>query len=264
VASIDAFLLAAGIGTRLRPLTERTPKALIDIHGTPILERIARRLIAAGADRIVINVHHLADQIEAFVRARDGFGVEVLISREEGAPLETGGGLLHAAHLFRGDRPILVHNSDILCDASLAGLVAAHRAAQHGAGPAGRAAAPPLATMAVLERPSPRRLLFDEQGLYGRSDARDGTAIRVREPRGAELRLPFAGFHVVEPALLDRITEQGAFSILEPYLRLAAEGERIAPHRVDGCTWLEVGSPERLEEARRHLARQPDAGRLPD
>jgi N-acetyl-alpha-D-muramate 1-phosphate uridylyltransferase len=262
MASIDAFLLAAGIGTRLRPLTERTPKALIDINGTPILERIARRLIAAGADRIVVNVHHLADQIEEFVRARDGFGVEVLISREARAPLETGGGLLHAAHLFRGDRPILVHNSDILCDAPLASLLAAHREAGAGRAPADAVA--PLATLAVLERPSPRLLLFDEQGLYGRSDARDGTQIRVREPQGEELRLPFAGFHVVEPALIERITERGAFSILEPYLRLAAEGERIAPHRVDGCTWLEVGSPARLEEARRYLASQPDPGPLPD
>lgn len=233
------MLFAAGLGTRLRPLTDHMPKALVDVGGSPILERVALRLIAAGADHLVINVHHFAEQVERFVAERGGWGVEVHFSREEGQPLETGGGLVRAAPLLRGDAPFFLHNADVLTDLSLETLYSAHR--EWGA----------LATVAVMERPSQRAFLFDERGLLGRVDDRRGLDLRVRPAEGEVRRLAFAGVHVVSPEILPRITETGVFSILDPYLRLAGEGERILPFRVDGALWLDIGRPEQLEAARR-------------
>jgi NDP-sugar pyrophosphorylase family protein len=239
---MDAMLLAAGLGTRLRPLTDHIPKAMVDVAGTPILERVARRLVEAGADRLIVNVHHLADVIEAYLAERGGLGVETVVSREDPGPLETGGALVAAEPHFRKDAPFFLHNADILTDLPLRGLYEAHLAAS------------PLATLAVMERATSRYLLFDDLGLLGRVDEKKNVDERVREPCGALLRLAFAGVHVVSPRIFGLLTERGAFSILEPYLRLAAAGERILPYRVDGSRWLDIGKPEQLEAARRAYA----------
>jgi NDP-sugar pyrophosphorylase family protein len=233
------MILAAGLGTRLRPLTDHTPKALLDVGGVPIIERVARRLIEAGADRLIINTAHLAQQIEDYVRARDGFGVETIFSREDPGPLETGGALLAAEPHFRGGAPFLLHNADILSAIPLGGMYAAHLAAGD-----------PLASLAVLDRPTSRRLLFDDDGLLGRTDEGKGLDLRVRPPAGEVRAVPFAGIHVISPRIFGLLTERGAFSILDPYLRLAGAGERILPFRVDGHTWIDIGRPEQLEEAR--------------
>jgi NDP-sugar pyrophosphorylase family protein len=243
------MLLAAGLGTRLRPLTDHTPKALIEIGGVAILERVAVRLIAAGATRLIVNVHHHADRIERFVEAREGWGVEVVFSREPEAPLETGGGLLHARGLFRGDEPFFLHNADILTDADLPAMYAAHRSAGDA-----------LATLAVMARETSRYLLFDELGLFGRTDVRKGLEVRARSSVGEERRLAFGGVHVVSPEIFPLITERGAFSILDPYLRMAAEGERILPHRIDDAAWFDIGKPEQLERAREAAGPENAAG----
>lgn len=236
---MDAMLLAAGHGTRLRPLTDNTPKALIEVGGVPMLERVARRVIDAGADRLIINVHYLGEQIEDFVRERNGFGVEVHISREPDRALETGGALVHADPLLRRDAPFFLHNADILTDAPLAKMYRRHEREQA------------LATLAVMQRPTARRLLFDEQGLLGRVDEGKDLRLECRDPEGDVAEFAFAGIHVISPALLGCMHERGAFSILQPYLRLAAEGARIAPFRMDGSRWLDIGKPEQLEEAQR-------------
>ena len=236
------MILAAGRGTRLRPLTETTPKPLIDVGGKTLLEWVARRLVAAGADRLIVNAHEHADRIELHLAGLE-LGVEVLLSREVERPLETGGGVLHAAHLFRRSATFLVHNGDVISEIDLGGLLAAHR--DSGA----------LASLAVHERETSRFLLFDAEGLFGRENVSDGKRETVRAPRGAVRRLAFAGIHAIESRFLDLVTERGAFSILDPYLRLSAEGERIRLHDVTGATWLEIGTPERLEAARRALVR---------
>lgn len=238
---MDSMILAAGLGTRLRPLTDHTPKALVEVNGAPMLDRVARRLVAAGADRLIINTHHLGEQIEAYATARQAeWGAEVRLSPEPEAPLETGGALVAAQPHFRRQGPFFLHNADILTDLSLEGLRDAHAAAGD-----------PLATVAVMDRPTSRRLLFDRAGLLGRVDEDRGLDVRVREAVGPVAALPFAGVHVISPRIFGLLTERGAFSILEPYLRLAAAGERVLPFRVDGCLWLDIGRPEQLEEARR-------------
>ncbi|MFO0931908.1 MAG: nucleotidyltransferase family protein [Planctomycetota bacterium] len=234
---MDALIFAAGLGTRLAPLTDDRPKALVEVGGVPLLEHVARRLVAAGATRLVVNVCPFADRIEAFLRARDGFGVEVRVSREAPAPLETGGGLRQAAPLLRRDGPILLHNVDVLTDLPLAALLDAH--ARSGA----------LATLAVMDRASSRRLLFDDRGLLGRVDDVKGVRREARPPSGAVVERAFCGVHVVDPSLLDRLTESGVFSILEPYLRLAGEGAILRPFSADGCRWIDVGRPADLARA---------------
>jgi len=240
------MILAAGKGTRLRPLTDHTPKPLIPVAGVPMLERVARRLIAAGADRLVVNVSHLGEQIEAFLRERDGFGVEWHVSPEPGEPLETGGALVLGEPLFRHDAPFFLHNADILTDLPLGEMYAAHQ--QAGA----------LATLAVMERPTQRHLLFDERGLLGRTDSAKGLDIRVRDAVGGVSKLAFGGVHVISPRIFGLLTERGAFSILDPYLRLAEAGETIRPFRVDAFHWIDIGRPEQLAAAHEKVAQLAD------
>lgn len=235
------MILAAGLGTRLRPLTDHTPKALVEIGGVTILERIARRLVAAGADRLIVNAHHHADQIErSAARLSRELGVDVLVSPEEKEPLDTGGGLAHAEPLFRKGGPFFLHNGDIVTEIDLAALYRAHCPAH-------------LATLAVARRDSSRNLLFDDQGLYGWENVATGEGMRCREVVGVAARWPFSGIHVISPRIFERISEKGSFSIVAVYLRLAAEGERIPPWDAGDALWLEIGSPPRLEAARRAL-----------
>ena len=238
------MILAAGLGTRLRPLTDATPKALVEVAGVPMLERVARRLVEAGAQRLIVNVHHHAEQVEAFIRNRRDFGVDVRISREEGdSPLETGGGLLHARRLFESEQPFYLHNVDVISDLDLVGLYEQH--VRQG----------PLVTLAVNGRDTTRPLLFDDRGLYGWADRRPGREAEeiLREPVGTPREWGFAGVHVIDPRIFDLFTERGKFSIIPPYLRLAAQGHQIRPYDVSEALWLEIGSLARLEEARARL-----------
>jgi NDP-sugar pyrophosphorylase family protein len=234
------MILAAGRGTRLGPLTEVTPKPLLEVGGKTLLEWVARRLVSAGADRLIVNVHGHADRIERHLAALD-LGVELLLSREEQRPLETGGGVLHASSLFHGDEPFLLHNADVISEIDLGALLDA----QQGSGA--------LATLAVHERETSRFLLFDAEGLVGWENTSSGKRETAREIRGDVRRFAFAGIHAIEPRFLDLIEERGVFSIVTPYLRLSAAGERILPHDVTGSSWFEIGTPQRLEAARRAI-----------
>ncbi|MBW3660574.1 MAG: NTP transferase domain-containing protein [Gemmatimonadetes bacterium] len=235
------MILAAGLGTRLAPITDTIPKALVEVGGVPMLERIARRLVAAGADRLIVNVHHHVDRIETFLENAD-LGVEVAISREPERPLGTGGGVKAARALFRRDRPFFLHNVDILTDADLDSMYADHVGSDASA------------SLAVGRRETSRFLLFDEIGLYGWSNTGTGDSVTAREPAGQTDRWPFAGIHVVDSELLDLLTEEGTFSILAAYLRLSAAGHRIVAWDIGGSEWMEIGNLERLERARRAVA----------
>lgn len=236
---MDAMILAAGVGSRLGAITRDRPKALVQVGGMPVLEHVARRLIAGGADRLIINVHHFAADIIRFVQERDGFGVAVHFSHEAEVPLETGGGLLQATPLFRRDAPFFLHNVDVLTDLELGRLYARHQESEA------------LATLAVQQRESSRYLLFDERGLCGRLDRRRVGEAELHASAEAVHPFAFAGVHVISPGLLDRITERGRFSIIDVYLRLAGEGAQIAAFDIGRARWLEIGNPERLAEARR-------------
>jgi NDP-sugar pyrophosphorylase family protein len=245
---MDAMILAAGLGTRLRPLTYETPKPLVEVDGVPMLERVARRLLDAGADRLLVNVSHLSDQVEAYVRAADwrtpsGGAVEVVISDEPDGPLETGGGIKKAAAFFRRDAPFLVHNGDVLTDVDLVALWDAQRDADDGR----------LATLAVAPAQTDRALLFDSGGLAGYT-LDGGEPKAMRGVRGERRVLDFVGVQACAPELLDVVeaVEADKFSIMDTYLGLARDGRTVAPF--DGTDarpnrFLDVGTLERLERA---------------
>ena len=247
---MDAMILAAGLGTRLRPLTNTTPKALVEVDGVPMLERVARRLLDAGADRLLVNVSYLADQVQAYVDAADwrtpaGGPVEVVISDEPDGPLETGGGIKKAVAFFRRDAPFLVHNADILTDVDLAALWAAQRDADDGR----------LATLAVAPARTDRALLFDDGGLAGYT-LDGGEPKRMREAQGEGEVVDFCGVQACAPALLDAICarDEAKFSVMDVYLAQARDGGHIAAFDGTDATpnrFLDVGTMERLEEANR-------------
>ncbi len=249
---MEGMILAAGAGTRLAHLTHETPKALLEVGGRPLLGWVVDAMIKAGVKRIILNTHHHAEQIETYVRGLERPGIAFVFSPEPGGPYETGGGLFRAADLFVDDRPFLLHNADVLSGISLESLVHQHRAA--GRQLDGNV----IASLAVQKRESKRSLLFDEVGLIGWENrgsdrAPDGKAM-VRDPVGALTRWAFTGIHVVEPRIFDLSQRTGAFSIITLYLELAASGWIIHPLDVTEDQWLDIGTSDRLEEARKRFS----------
>lgn len=237
-----AMVLAAGLGTRLRPLTDDRPKALVKLAGRTLLDITLARLAAVGVQRVVVNAHHFAEQMAEYVAGHDGYGMELTVS-QEAELLDTGGGLKHAARFFAGDdEPFLLHNVDIVSGIDLAAMAAAHR--ESGA----------LATLAVQERASSRQLLFDGEGRLAGRTAGAGKAPEVVREAGELKALAFAGIHVISPRIFGRMPEEGAFSIIPAYLRLAAEGERVAAYRADGVYWRDLGKVESLRAAEADVA----------
>jgi NDP-sugar pyrophosphorylase family protein len=227
---MKAMIFAAGLGTRLRPLTDDLPKALVDVNGAPMLELVIRKLAAAGADELVINTHHFHEKIEEFLRSKKNFGLRIKLSREEEFPLETGGGLKKAAAFFEGGKPFFAYNADVYSELDLRALYAAHLAS--GA----------LATLAVRERPSKRHLMFNgDMDLKGREGETAGAGLRP---------LAFSGIQVLSPEILKKMTEEGVFSIAAVYLRLAAAGEKIKGFEDKSPYWCDIGDLERLESVR--------------
>ena len=240
---MKALVLAAGEGRRLRPLTDKTPKALMDVGGVPMLEFVIRRLVAAGVDGVIVNAFHLAEQVEAFLKSHD-LGVPVSVSRES-VLLDTGGGLKQAAPFFDDGRPFFVHNADVYSELDLRAMYNAH--VESGA----------LATLAVCDRPTQRHLLFDGQGrLCGRQSLKGGLTWAAA-PVDRPTRLAFNGIHVVSPELLGRLCETGAFPIMDAYLRLAGEGADIRAFRMDDRYYNDIGDMGKLAEVRRRALRPP-------
>ena len=239
---MKAMILAAGVGNRLRPLTEETPKALIEVGGVPMIERVIGRLKSAGVTEIVVNLFHLGDRIVEFLASKGNFGLHIALSRESEL-LDTGGGLKNAAWFFDDDCPFFLHNVDVLSEIDLGALHRFHQ--ENGA----------LVTLAVQSRPSSRLLLFEQDGRLCGRETREGVEW-AKAPVPVSERLAFTGIHVIDPAIFPRMTETGIFPITEAYLRLAGEGERIVACRVDGIYWQDIGSAERLERAREDLSRR--------
>ncbi len=237
---MKAMVLAAGVGRRLRPLPAQIPKALLDVGGAPMIERVIRYLKSAGVTEVIVNLFHLGARIVGFLASKDDFGLRIEFTREAEL-LDTGGGLKNAAWFFDDGRPFFLHNVDVLSDIDLEGLLRFHE--KVGA----------LATLAVQRRPSGRQLLFDRDGLLRGRESLEGVEW-AQGPRSDAERLAFTGIHVIDPAIFPKMTETGVFPITRTYLRLAGEGERIVAYRADGRYWQDIGSPEKLEEARKRAA----------
>jgi NDP-sugar pyrophosphorylase family protein len=242
---MKAMILAAGLGTRLRPLTNGRPKALVEIQGHTLLEIALRRLRNVGVRDVIVNVHHFADMVVDFLKANENFGMHVGISREE-VLLDTGGGLKRAAYFFRDqggneNEPFILHNVDVLSTIDLCKMVEYH--SENDA----------LATLAVQQRDTSRYLLFDEHAqLCGRRAGYDGTPGFVRAPARFDA-LAFAGVHVISPCIFSMLGDEDVFPIVPEYLRLAAQGERIVAFRADEFYWRDLGRPESIAQAAQEL-----------
>ena len=247
---MKAMVLAAGLGTRLRPLTDDRPKALVEVAGRTMLEITLARLRSFGINEAIINVHHFADMVVEYLKAHDNFGMRLEISCEP-VLLDTGGGLKNAAWFFRegsgnSEEPFILHNVDVISTIDLHRMVEFHVQAHA------------LATLAVQDRETSRYLLFNtELQLCGRRSGRDGKCEWV----GAALQaqgLAFSGIHVISPRFLEMISEEGVFSILASYLRLAQQGlsqqgEKILGFRADEYYWRDLGKPENVLQAAEDL-----------
>jgi len=235
---MKAMILAAGLGTRLRPLTDNRPKALVEVGGRTMLEIALSRLRALDIREVIINVHHFADMILGYLKTNDNFGMRIEVSREE-VLLDTGGGLKKAAPFFLEDsnsseRPFILHNVDVISTIDLRRMLQFHIENQA------------LATLAVQDRKTSRYLLFDEQfQLCGRRSGRDqkDEFVRSSEPVQA---LAFSGIHIISPRLFAMMTEDGVFSIITSYLRIAALGGKIMAFRADEYYWRDQGKPENV------------------
>lgn len=223
---MKAMVLAAGVGSRLRPLTDTTPKALIEVGGVPMLEVTARRLQAAKVTELIVNVHHHPEQVVSYCeRLSERLRLPITVSREDDLLLETGGGIKNAEWFFDPGQSFLVHNADVLSDVDLRGLWSAH----------GKSGA--LATLAVMDRPSKRLLSFSDDGrLLGRAGAQ-------------QAGLAFCGIYALSPRIFALMTETGVFSITDVLVRLAAAGEKILAFRHCGY-WADIGDAEKLAAAR--------------
>lgn len=246
---MKAMILAAGPGTRLRPLTDSLPKALVEIGGRTLLEIVLARLRRFEVHEVIINVHHFADMIMDYLKAHDNFGMRIEISRED-ILLNTGGGLKKAAYFFVGDsahpevgegQPFLLHNVDVISTMDLHRMLDYHIE--------NRA----LATLAVQNRVTSRYLLFDDRLQLCGWRSTENKRTEIVRPVQGEMALAFSGIHILSPTIFAKMREDGVFSIISTYLRLAALGEKILAFRADEYYWRDLGRLEHLRQVENDL-----------
>lgn len=238
---MKAMIFAAGLGTRLKPLTDSRPKALIEVGGKPLLDHIIRRLQSLGFQEIVINVHHFGDQIINYLNNHSYQGLKLLISDERDKLLDTGGGLKKAAPLLAGKSPILLHNVDVLSTIPIRSMLNEHK--ESGA----------LATLAVSKRNTARKLIFDDKNnLAGWKNVTTGE-IRGNIPKSGR-ELAFSGIHIIDPGLLQLFPSADVFSIIDLYLEICQK-HPVHAFEHDQADFLDVGKPEQLTQAKKFLQR---------
>ncbi len=236
--NMKAMIFAAGLGTRLKPLTDHTPKALIPVGGIPMLQRVILKLKEAGFTELVINIHHFGEQIIEFLQANGNFGVTVHISDERDELLDTGGGIKKAAPFFTGNEPFLVHNVDILSDIDLKALYDFHLHSTNDA------------TLLVSHRQTTRYLLYNKEerlcGWINKQTLQTKPEGFVYHP-GEYEEVAFSGIHVISPSLFRYMDEHwtGKFSITDFYLQVCHE-VRIGGYIAPRLHLIDIGKPETL------------------
>jgi NDP-sugar pyrophosphorylase family protein len=237
---MKAFILAAGLGTRLAPFTLDRPKALVELNGITLLERAIRKVNELEVSEIIINVHHFGNQIFEFLQSRHNFNLPITVSDERGELLDTGGAILKAKHLLGNTEPFLLYNVDVLSTIDLQSLSTYHF--QKGG----------LATLAVRERITDRYLYFDTDMLLSGWKNVKTAEEKISRPCQHPSNFAFSGIQIIEPRLLSLITETGKFSIIDLYLRLA-KSEAIYGYHDTSEYWMDCGKPDQLAKAEKMM-----------
>jgi MurNAc alpha-1-phosphate uridylyltransferase len=233
---MKAMILAAGLGTRLRPLTNDRPKALVTINGITLLERLIIRLRDNGFHQLIVNAHHFSGLIENFI-ANNDFGIPVSVSTEKDL-LDTGGGLKQARWFFDTNQPFLLHNVDVLTNLNYRLLFEQQKQSNS------------LAALAVRKRDTSRYFLFDRQmQLAGWQNRVSGEEKIARPNASAYHPYSFMGIHVISPELFRYFPQENRFSVVDLYLNLAQSGSIISAVDCSHAAWLDVGKPEQLQQA---------------
>ena len=242
---MKAMIFAAGLGTRLKPLTDTMPKALVPVAGRPMLEHVINKLKSSGFDEIIINIHHFGQQIIDFLESNNNFGISIHISDERDMLLDTGGGIKHAMELFPSDEPILIHNVDILSDVDLKSLYRFHIDSGNDA------------TLMVSRRETSRYLLLDKSN---RLNGWINTSTGETKPEGfiynpeIHSKYAFSGIHVVSPTLFNFMKDKwtGKFPIMDFYLKECMNA-RIGACIKPEIKLIDIGKPETLKKAEEFL-----------
>ncbi|MEA3446840.1 MAG: nucleotidyltransferase family protein [Bacteroidota bacterium] len=234
---MKAMIFAAGLGTRLQPLTNNTPKALVELHGKPMLGHLIHKLARYGITDFVVNVHHFSEQVESYLATPEFDGYAIRISDEREQLLDTGGGLVKARNLLQDNEPVLVHNVDVWHDINIPFLLDYHQTRSS------------LATLAVSKRKTSRYLLFDKhKRLTGWKNRKTGELRMCRPDLLVSMQLAFSGIQVLSQDFLDMMADEGKFSIIETYLNLAMDYD-IHGWEHDPLLWLDVGKPDAIKKA---------------
>jgi NDP-sugar pyrophosphorylase family protein len=231
---MQAMILAAGLGTRLKPITDELPKALVEVNGKTLIEIAIRNLIENDFRRIIINVHHFADKVKDFINSNT-FAADIYVSDESDLLLDTGGGIKHAKKYF-DNSPILIHNVDIISNLNLKEFYQYHISDDS------------LASLVVSNRKSNRYLLFNEADiLCGWQDVYNDKKIIVRE-NSKLIQLAFNGIHIMNPHLIDSFPDERVFSVIKAYLKIAGT-EDIHAYVSNDIKWIDVGKVDSLQKA---------------
>lgn len=238
---MKAMIFAAGLGTRLRPLTENIPKALVRIHGRTMMDRVLEKLKSSGFDEVIINLNHHAGLIREYLSENKNFGLSISISDESDLLLDTGGGLKKARAFFNDGNPFLVHNIDILSNIDLRELYQFHL--QYN----------PTATLALQSRKTDRVLLFDKDfNLAGWKNKATGK-IKLPVPKEVVVEMGFCGIHVISPEIFSHMKRDGVFSIIDTYMDLIPY-RSIKGFDVKDVYWADIGNHHDLAEVEKYFS----------
>lgn len=234
---MKAMILAAGIGSRLGALTQSTPKCLMPLgNGETILDHVAKKLITLGASELVINTHHMAEQIEAHISQQEQYGITVHLSHETSL-LDTGGGLKNVARHFENESAFIVHNADIYCTSDIGVTYQAHLKQQASA------------TLVCMTRSSSRGVFVDANSrLTGWTGEQP-----PHTPKATERRLAFSGISICSPSIFQSMPDQASFSIMEAFLLAARDTNNVYASEIDTTTWTDIGTPEKLLALQKQL-----------
>ena len=233
---MKAMILAAGLGTRLKPLTDNKPKALVELAGKTLLEHSIEKLVAAGVSDIIINVHHFHEMMKNFIQSLNYNGVSLSISDEKEILLDTGGGLWKAKDFFNDGQPFILYNVDIISDIDLIDFYKEHKKSES------------IATLAVTIRTAVRTFLWEDNKLCGWRNNNTGEEIISNNARKEFLQMAFSGIHCINPQIFELYNADGVFSIKDVYLKIAKE-QNIAAYLHNAENWYDTGTVENLRKA---------------